>query len=112
MKKFDIDKLNSEGKDEKIYTVPASNGLTIKVYRSGRKKFYYRRVHAPGRSKYYPIGEYPLYDLDRAREKMLQIRRSIEFGDFISRDEDITFIEVMKKAIEEHLSKADNRKNV
>lgn len=104
MKKFDIEKLNSEGKDEKIYTVPASNGLTIKVYKSGRKKFYYRRVHAPGRSKYYPIGEYPLYDLDRAREKMLQIRRSIEFGDFISRDEDITFIDVMKKAIDEHLS--------
>lgn len=106
MKKFDLDKLNSEGKDEKIYTVPASNGLTIKVYKSGRKKFYYRRVHAPGRSKYYPIGEYPLYDLDRAREKMLQIRRSIEFGDFISRDEDITFVEVMKKAIGAHLTGA------
>ena len=103
MKKFDIEKLDSEGKDEKVYSIPANPGLCIKIYRSGRKKFYYRHVYALGRSKYIPIGIYPIYSIDRAREKMLEIKRSIEFGEFISKDADVRFVDVMKKAIEAHL---------
>jgi len=109
MKKFDINKLTSEDKDEKVYSVPANPGLCVKVYRSGRKKFYYRHVYAPGRSKYIPIGVYPIYCIDTDREKMLQIKRSIEFGEFISKDADVRFVDVMKKAIEAHLSSQQSK---
>ena len=37
MKKFDVEKLTSDGKIEKVYGVPTINGLCVKVYRSGRK---------------------------------------------------------------------------
>lgn len=103
MKKFSIDKLDSQGKDEKVYSVPANPGLCIKVYRSGHKKFYYRNVYAPGRSRYISIGPYPVYDIDSAREKMIKIKRNIEFGGFISKDENIRFVDILKKAIETHL---------
>ena len=103
MKKCSIDKLDSQGKDEKVYSVPANPGLCIKVYRSGHKKFYYRNVYAPGRSRYISIGPYPVYDIDSAREKMIKIKRNIEFGGFISKDENIRFVDILKKAIETHL---------
>jgi len=109
MKKFDITKLTSEGKDEKVYSIPANPGLCIKVYRSGHKKFYYRNVYAPGRSRYIAIGPYPVYDIVSAREKMIKIKRSIEFGEFISKDSDVRFIDVMKKAIEAHLSSQQSK---
>ena len=99
MKKFDIERLTSDGKIEKVYGVPTVNGLCVKVYKSGRKKFYYRRRVGNGRSKYILIGEFPVYDIDKAREKLLKIRQSIEFGEFISRDEDALFVDVMKKAL-------------
>ena len=99
MKKFDLEKLTSDGKVEKVYGVPTVNGLCIKVYKSGRKKFYYRRRVGNGRSKYILVGEYPVYDIDKAREKLLKIKQSIEFGEFISRDEDALFVDVMKKAL-------------
>ena len=99
MKKFDVEKLTSGGKIEKVYGVPTVNGLCIKVYKSGRKKFYYRRRVGNGRSKYILVGEYPVYDIDKAREKLLKIKQSIEFGEFISRDEDALFVDVMKKTL-------------
>ena len=99
MKKFDVEKLTSDGKIEKVYGVPTVNGLCIKVYRSGRKKFYYRRRVGNGRSKYILIGEYPIYNIDKAREKLLKLKQSYEFGEFISRNEDALFVDVMKKAL-------------
>lgn len=106
MRKFDLDKLTSEGKEERVVAIPANAGLYIKIYRSGRKKFYYRQIIAKGRSKFIALGAYPLYDIDRAREKMMQVKRSIEFGEFYSKDENITFVDVMKKAISAHLTGA------
>lgn len=106
MRKFDLDKLTSEGKEERVVAIPANAGLYIKIYKSGRKKFYYRQIIAKGRSKFIALGAYPLYDIDRAREKMMQVKRSIEFGEFYSKDENITFVEIMKKAISAHLTGA------
>lgn len=111
MKKFDITKLTSEGKDEKVYSIPANPGLCIKVYRSGHKKFYYRNVYAPGRSRYIAIGPYPVYDIDSAREKMIKIKQNLEFGGFISKDENIRFVDILKKAIETHLGSSQQSKS-
>lgn len=109
MKKFSIDNLDSQGKDEKVYSIPANPGLCVKVYRSGHKKFYYRHVYAPGRSRYIAIGPYPIYNIDAAREKMLKIKQSLEFGGFISKDENIRFVDILKKAIETHLSSQQSK---
>lgn len=35
MKKFDVEKLTSDGKIEKVYGVSTINGFCVKVYRSG-----------------------------------------------------------------------------
>ena len=104
MKKFDMEKLTSDGKIEKVYGVPTVNGLCIKVYKSGRKKFYYRRRVGNGRSKYILIGEYPIYNIDKAREKLLKLKQSYEFGVFISKDEDATFVDIMRKALIDYYS--------
>ena len=104
MKKFDIEKLTSDGKIEKVYGVPTVNGLCIKVYRSGRKKFYYRRRVGNGRSKYILVGEYPIYNIDSAREKLLKLKQNIEFGQFVSKDEDATFVDIMRKALIDYYS--------
>lgn len=104
MKKFDVEKLTSDGKIEKVYGIPTVNGLCIKVYKSGRKKFYYRRRVGNGRSKYILVGEYPIYNIDSAREKLLKLKQNIEFGQFISKDEDATFVDIMKKALIDYYS--------
>lgn len=104
MKKFDVEKLTSDGKIEKVYGVPTVNGLCIKVYKSGRKKFYYRRRVGNGRSKYILVGEYPTYNIDSAREKLLKLKQNIEFGQFISKDEDAIFVDIMKKALIDYYS--------
>ena len=104
MKKFDVEKLTSDGKIEKVFAVPTVNGLCIKVYKSGRKKFYYRRRVGNGRSKYILVGEYPIYNIDSAREKLLKLKQNIEFGQFISKDEDAIFVDIMKKALIDYYS--------
>ena len=104
MKKFDVEKLTSDGKIEKGYGVSTINGFCVKVYRSGRKKFYYRRRVGNGRSKYILVGEYPIYNIDSAREKLLKLKQSYEFGVFISKDEDATFVDIMRKALIDYYS--------
>nr|WP_315015421.1 Arm DNA-binding domain-containing protein [uncultured Campylobacter sp.] len=104
MKKFDVEKLTSDGKIEKVYGVSTINGFCVKVYRSGRKKFYYRRRVGNGRSKYILVGEYPIYNIDKAREKLLKLKQSYEFGVFISKDEDATFVDIMRKALIDYYS--------
>jgi len=90
MKKFDV--------------VSTINGFCVKVCRSGRKKFYYRRRVGNGRSKYILVGEYPIYNIDSAREKLLKLKQSYEFGVFISKDEDATFVDIMRKALIDYYS--------
>ncbi|MFC2428981.1 MAG: hypothetical protein ACFNTA_08510 [Campylobacter sp.] len=52
----------------------------ILKYIVAAKKFYYRHLLAQDVSRFIPIGAYSLYDIDHAREKMMRLKRSLEFG--------------------------------
>ena len=102
--KFDIERLTSGGSSKKIVNVPGIHGICVFVYRGGRKVFSLQQYNShKNTSTYTHIGAYPVYTLEMAAAKAVEIKRALALGKKYVPD-NLKFVDVLQAAIKKPYS--------